>query len=160
MEEKSIPWIAFTSPMGHYEWLVMSFDLKNELSIFQRKMDALFYELYKFTIIYIDDVLVFSKTKLEHVGHLKKVLSLFMAHGIVISKSKMELFRINVKFLGVKVGDGHIKLQPHISTKILAFPNRIDDIKSLRQFLGLLNYARAFIPNLARLAGPFYAKKS
>ena len=85
MHPDSIEWTAFTYLLGHYEWLVMPFGLKNAPSIFQRKMDEVFSKYKKFVCIYIDDILVHSKSREEHVGHLKLVLSEFLKEGIIIS---------------------------------------------------------------------------
>ena len=64
---------VFTCSLRRYEWLVMPFGLKNTPSIFQRKMDEIFNKYRKFVCIYIDDILVHSKSREEHVGHLKLV---------------------------------------------------------------------------------------
>ena len=157
MHPESIEWTAFTCPLGHFEWLVMPFGLKNAPSIFQRKMDNVFNKYKKFVCVYIDDILVFSKTIEEHVSHLKLILSEFLKQGIIISGKKAQFFRKNIEFLGVEIGDGHIKLQPHIAKKILETPP-VRNIKALQQFLGLANYARPFIKNLGKLIGPLYSK--
>ena len=70
----------------------------------------------------------------------------------------MQLFQQTIEFLGVIIGDGKILLQPHISEKILTFPDKIEETKELQKFLGLLNYARSFIKNLSRIAGPLFSK--
>ena len=70
----------------------------------------------------------------------------------------MQLFQQTIEFLGVIIGNNKILLQPHISEKILTFPNKIEDTKELQKFLGLLNYARPFIRNLSRIAGPLFSK--
>ena len=57
----------------------------------------------------------------------------------------MQLFQQTIEFLGIIIGNGKILLQPHISEKILTFPNKIKDTKELQKFLGLLNYAGPFI---------------
>ena len=62
LDEPSRPWTAFTCPQGCYEWIVMPFGLKTAPSIFQRKMDNIFKNYYSFVLVYIDDILVFSKT--------------------------------------------------------------------------------------------------
>ena len=147
MHHESIEWTAFTCPLGHFEWLVMPFGLKNTSRIFRRKVDNIFDKYKNFVCVYIDDILIFSKTKEEHVSHLKLVLSEFLKHGIIISGKKAQLFRKNIEFLGVEIGDGHIKLQPHIAKKVLDTPP-IKNIKALQQFLGLANYARHLIKNL------------
>ena len=135
----------------------MPFGLKNALNIFQWKTDNIFNKYKIFVWVYINDILVFSKTKEEHVSHLKLVLSEFLKQGIVISGKKAQFFRKNIEFLGVVIGDGHIKFQPHIAKKILDTPP-IKNIKALQQFLGLANYARTFIKNLGKLIGPLYSK--
>ena len=70
----SIPWTTFSCPEGHFEWLVMPFGLKNAPSIFQRKMNNIFRDNDSFVAVYIDDILVFSKNKKKHIGHLQIVL--------------------------------------------------------------------------------------
>jgi deoxyuridine 5'-triphosphate nucleotidohydrolase len=157
MHPDSIPWTAFSCPEGFYEWIVMPFGLKNAPSIFQRKMDEIFLK-HKFVLVYIDDILVFSKTLEEHLGHLKLVFSEFIKHGIIISKKKTELCKTYINFLGVNIGEGKIKLQPHISKKILDMPDKLETLKELQTFLGLLNYARPFIKDLGKIAGPLFSK--
>ena len=107
----------------------MPFGLKNAPSIFQRKMDNIFRDNDSFVAVYIDDILVFSKNKKQHIGHLQIVLKKFEEHGIIISKSKMKLFQQTIKFLGVIIRDGKILLQPHISEKILTFLDKIEETK-------------------------------
>ena len=92
----------------------MPFGLKNAPSIFQRKIDDIFKESDSFVVVYIDDILVFSKNKKKHIGHLQIILKKFEEHGIIISKSKMQLFQQTIEFLGVIIGNGKIILQPHI----------------------------------------------
>ena len=160
MHPDSIKWTAFSCSKGLFEWKVMSFGLKNAPQIFQRKMDNIFGNYKEFTCTYIDDALVFSKTKEEHYLHLKQVLHLFEKFGLIISKSKMEICKTHISFLGTEIGNGKIRLQPHISQKILSFPDKMEDIKTLRAFLGLLNYARNFIKDLGKYTAPLYNKTS
>ena len=75
MHPNSIEWTAFTCPEGHFEWLVMPFGLKNAPNIFQRKMEDIFNKHKDFAIVYIDDILVFSKNRQEHKGHLQIIFS-------------------------------------------------------------------------------------
>ena len=115
MHLDNIPWITFCCLEGHFEWLVMPFGLKkNAPSVFQRKMDSIFRDNDSFVTVYIDDIFVFSKNKKKHIGHLQIVLKNFDRHGIIISKSKMQLFQPTIEFLGVIIGNGKILLQPHI----------------------------------------------
>ena len=70
----------------------------------------------------------------------------------------MQFIQQTIEFLGVIIRDGKILLQPHISEKILTFPDKIEETKELQKFLGLLNYARPFIQNLSRIASPLFSK--
>ena len=121
-------------------------------------MDNIFRDNDSFVAVYIDDILVFSKNKKKHIGHLQIVLKKFEEYGIIISKSKKQLFQHTIEFLGVIIGNGKILLQPHISEKFLTFPDKIEETKELQKILGLLNYTRPFIKNLSRIAGPLFSK--
>ena len=72
--------------------------VKNGPSLFQRKMDNIFNKYKNFVCVYIDDILVFRKTREEHVSHLKLVLSGFHKQGIVIGGKKAQFFRKNIEF--------------------------------------------------------------
>lgn len=159
MAKESIPWTTFSVPGGLYEWLVMPFGLKNAPAIFQRKMDMCFKELDSFVAVYIDDILVYSEGIEEHANHLKQVLRICEKEGLVLSKNKMKIATSEVEFLGMIIGNGKIRLQPHIIQKIADFSEEdLKTKKGLRSWLGILNYSRNHIPNLGRLLGPLYAK--
>ncbi|XBH80057.1 hypothetical protein VPH35_105882 [Triticum aestivum] len=158
MAEESIPWTAFTCPQGHYEWLVMPLGLKNAPALFQRKMQNIFNENQAFILVYVDDLLVFSKSYKEHIAHLEVFFRKVEQNGLILSKKKMEICKEKINFLGHEIGEGKIYLQEHIAKKILEFPDNMSDKKVLQQFLGIVNYARNYIDNLAKLAGPLYAK--
>ena len=70
----------------------------------------------------------------------------------------MELWKNHINFLGVILGEGKVKLQPHIATKVLDMPDKLDNTKDLQKFLGLVNYARNFIKDLGKITGPLYSK--
>ena len=69
----------------------------------------------------------------------------------------MEICKEKINFLGHEIGEGKIYLQDHIAKNILQFPNVMNDKKTLQQFLEIVNYARNYIKNLAKLSGPLYA---
>ena len=100
------------------------------------------------------------KTKEEHYLHLKQILHVFEKYGLIISKSNIEVCKNHISFLGAEIGNGKIKLQPHIAKKIIDFPDKMKDIKTLRSFLGLLNYARGYIKDLGKYTSPLYNKTS
>ena len=122
-------------------------------------MDSIFNPYKDFVLAYIDNILVYSKNKTDHVLHLKKTLALFEEHGIIISKTKIEHMKERINFLRVIIGEGQIEMQPHIAEKVLGLPdNYHNNLKGLQRFLGLLNYARQFIKYYGRIAGPLYSK--
>ena len=121
-------------------------------------MNNIFRDNDQFVAVYIDDILVFSKNKKKHIGHFQIVLKKFEEHGIIISKSKIQLFHRTIEFLGVIIGNSKILLQQHISEKIITFPDKIEETKELHKYLGLLNYARPFIKNLSRITGLLFSK--
>uniref|UniRef100_A0AAU7GJ24 RNA-directed DNA polymerase n=1 Tax=Nettle badnavirus 1 TaxID=3158948 RepID=A0AAU7GJ24_9VIRU len=161
MDEESIPWTAFISPAGLYEWLVMPFGLKNAPAVFQRKMDNCFRGTESFIAVYIDDILVFSRTIKEHEEHLKVMLEICKRNGLVLSPSKMKIACKEVEFLGATIREGRIKLQEHVIKKIADVEEKsLTSLKGLRSWLGVINYARAYIPRCGTLLGPLYSKTS
>ncbi|ABR01170.1 hypothetical protein [Lucky bamboo bacilliform virus] len=160
MSPESIEWTAFIVPGGLYEWLVMPFG-KNAPAVFQRKMDHCFAGTEKFIAVYIDYILIFSANDEEHVEHLKVFCAIVEKHGLILSSNKMQLGKGEIDFLGATLGNRKIKLQAHIIKKIAAFPEaQLTEKKGLRSWLGILNYARSYIPRLGILLGPLYQKTS
>ena len=150
LDEDSKPWTAFSCRCGLYEWNVMPFGLKNAPQIFQRMMDKIFGK-YSFILVYIDDILVFSKTFHEHIKHLELAFEELINNGLIVSRKKIKLFKNQIEFLGLELENGKVKLQEHILQKINNFPDKLEDLKTLQSFLGLLNYARPYIKTLSQL---------
>jgi hypothetical protein len=101
---------AFTTPFGHYEWNVMPSGLKNASSEFQNIMNDIVNLFTHFTIVYIDDVLIFSKSIKEHWKHLNSLLDTIKHSGLVVSAKKIKLFQTKIKFLGFDIFEGQICL--------------------------------------------------
>ena len=97
----NVPKTAFRTRYGHYEFLVMPFGLTNAPAAFMDLMNQVFQPyLDKFVIVFIDDILVYSKFKAEHVRHLKLVLSSLREHQLYAKFSKCEFWLNQVAFLG------------------------------------------------------------
>ncbi|AAB03327.1 aspartic protease/reverse transcriptase [Cassava vein mosaic virus] len=158
LEEDSKKYTAFTVPQGYYQWKVLPFGYHNSPSIFQQFMDRIFRPYYDFIIVYIDDILVFSKTIEEHKIHIAKFRDITLANGLIISKKKTELCKEKIDFLGVQIEQGGIELQPHIINKILEKHTKIKNKTELQSILGLLNQIRHFIPHLAQILLPIQKK--
>ena len=144
---------AFRSPIGLYEFTVMAFGLKNAPATFQRLMDKVLNGLYDFTIAYLDDIAIFSKTWEEHKGHLKIVLHRIQEAGLTIKAAKCHIGGSSIKYLGHMIGDGQIKPLSAKVEAIATWPKPTTK-KKVRAFLGLVGYYRKFIPKFSEIAAP------
>lgn len=150
------PKTAFRTRYGHYEWKVMPFGLTNAPACFQRLVNSLFSRyLDKFIVVYLDDILIFSNTAEEHLEHLRLVLEVLRQERLYAKLSKCQFFQTEVDFLGHKVSNGHIKVDPVKVAAVAEWP-RPTSVAELRSFLGMVNYFRRFIENHARICKPLY----
>ena len=98
MIEESKKLTAFSTPRGHYHWNVMPYGLNIAPQVFQRWMDTIFKDLKDCCVVYIEDILIFSKTKEEHKKHLKLLCETFQKHGIILSPKKIDLENESIEF--------------------------------------------------------------
>ena len=134
---EDVPKTAFNTPFGHYEFRVLSFGLTNAPATFQAVMNDIFGPyLGKFVLVYLDDILVFSKTPDEHAEHLKLVLQLLRDHLLSAKRSKCHLNTPELEFLGHIVGADGIRVDPKKTAvvKNWAVPSNVSEMRS---FLGL-----------------------
>jgi len=152
MAEDDIPKTAIITPFGLFEFLKMPFGLKNAAQTFQRMMDRIFNGVV-FVFVYLDDILIFSPTMTQHLKHLRQVLRLLDAHGLVINPAKCVFAAPSVEFLGHQVNaTGLVPLTRHVSAlQDLPQPK---DIPQLQRFLGLINFYRRFLPGIAGTLRP------
>jgi len=118
--------------------------LKNAPQIFQKRIDNIFKDLNHFCLVYIDDILVFSKTIGQHKDDVLTVTQRCIDHGIILGKNKCIYAKQKIQFLGLEIKVGQIILQKHILEKIKNFSEKIEDRKLLERFLGCLTYASDF----------------
>ncbi|GBG88009.1 hypothetical protein CBR_g46380 [Chara braunii] len=145
---------AFRTRYGHYEFIVMPFGLTNAPTTFQRCMNDLFRPwLDRFIVVYLDDILVFSRTLQEHEGHLRQVLEKLREANFKINAKKCEWAKTQVLYLGhVLDGDG-IKPEDSKIAAIRDWPTP-RTLTELRSFLGLANYYKKFVRNFSTIAAP------
>ncbi len=156
MHPDDIEKTAFATKSGIYEFLKMPFGLVNAAATFQRSMDRILKkEKGKYVIIYIDDILIYSKTMLEHKDHVKVVMGKLKDAGLELNEKKCVFCAEKIKFLGHIISGGTIMPDPERVKAIreLKMPSTKRQIQS---YLGLINYCRKFIKNLAMKAAPFY----
>lgn len=152
VNEEDISKTAVITPFGLYEFLRMPFGLCNAAQTFQRFMDEVVRGL-PFVAVYLDDVLVFSKNPEEHLENLRLLFERFKKFGILINASKCVLGVSELDFLGHHISsDGIGPMQKKADAiKNFAQPSTI---KSLRQFLALINFYRKFLPHGAETQHP------
>ena len=152
VEPSDISKTAITTPFGLFEFVRMPFGLRNAAQTFQRFIDEVLRGL-DFVYAYIDDVLIASTTAEEHLHHLRIIFQRFQDYGIVINPSKSEFGSASLDFLGHHVSaEGISPLSSKVQI-IQDFPPPTS-LRSLREFLGLVNFYRRFIPNCATLMQP------
>ncbi|XP_019194742.1 PREDICTED: uncharacterized protein LOC109188551 [Ipomoea nil] len=111
--DKDIPKTAFRTRYGHYEFTVMPFGLTNAPAIFMDLMNRVFKpHLDDFVIVFIDDILVYSKDKEEHGGHLRTVLQILREKQLYAKFSKCEFWKDSVTFLGHVIESRGISVDP------------------------------------------------
>ncbi|GJZ92016.1 putative reverse transcriptase domain-containing protein, partial [Tanacetum coccineum] len=146
--------IAFRTRYGHYEFQVMPFGLTNAPAVFMDLMNRVCKPyLDKFVIVFIDDILIYSKNKQEHEEHLKLILELLKKEELYAKFSMCEFWIPKVQFLGHVIDSQGIHVDPTKieSIKYWASPKSPTEI---RQFLGLAGYYRRFIKGFSKIAKP------
>ncbi|GJQ89777.1 reverse transcriptase domain-containing protein [Tanacetum coccineum] len=154
VREEDIPKTAFRTRYGHYEFQVMPFGLTNAPAVFMDLMNRVCKPyLDKFVIVFIDDILIYSKNKEEHEEHLKLILELLKKEELYAKFSKCEFWIPKVQFLGHVIDSKGIHVDPAKieSVKDWASPKSATEI---RQFLGLAGYYRRFIEGFSKIAKP------
>ena len=148
---------AFQTEWGSFQFKVMPFGLANAPATFQRTMDMAFQDFSTgdnpFTTVYMDDIVIFSKTWKEHVAHVKKVLQRLSELRLYVKASKCEWGLAEIDFVGFRVGAHGVATQPEKieALKTWKTPKNIADIRS---FAGFANFYQKFVPNYAHLMAP------
>ena len=157
MSEDSIPYTAFTvGPLGLYECVWMPFGLTNAPATFQRLMESCLGDLHlQYCIIYLDDIIVFSKTPEEHIDRLRSVFQKLDQAGLHLKPSKCEFFKKRVEYLGHIVSENGIETNPKKIKAIVDWP-RPQTVTQMCSFLGFCNYYHKFIHRYAQIAKPLY----
>ena len=155
LDGKSKPLMAFTvGPLGFYKCVQMPFGLTNAPATFQRLMETCLSDLHlNWCIIYLDDVIVFSKTPQEHIERLEAVFMKISDAGLKLKPSKCEFFRKRIHYLGHIVSDKGIETDPKKIEAIVDWPHP-RTVHEVRKFLGFMNYYRKFVYKYAQIAKP------
>lgn len=154
MRAEDVHKTAFRSRYGSYEWLVLPMGLTNAPATFMHLMNQIFREhLDRFVIVFLDDVLVYSRTLAEHRRHVRLVLDILRKHQLYAKESKCEFFRDHVDFLGHRVDRDGVHMMDDKVRAIRDWPTP-KSVEEVRSFLGMVGYYRKFIANFSNLAAP------
>ena len=158
MEEKAIPYTAFSvASMGMYEFTRMPFGLCNAPATFQRLMQTCLGELnLTYALIYLDDVVVFSKDREGAIERLRAVFSRFRENNLKLKPSKCEFFKEEIDYLAHHVDKNGIRPSARNLDAIAKWAPPTT-FTSLRGFLGIVGHYRRFIKDFARKAEPLFA---
>jgi hypothetical protein len=154
LKPSNIPKTAFSTRYGLYEYPVMSFGLTNAPAYFKYLMNSVFMpELDKFVIVFIDDILIYSKNLEDHARYLHIILQRLREHYLYAKFSKCEFWLDTVKFLGHTISNDGISIDPSKVQKVMDWepPTSVHQIRS---FLGLAGYYHRFIPDFYKIAKP------
>ncbi|WVZ98035.1 hypothetical protein U9M48_043518 [Paspalum notatum var. saurae] len=152
--EEDIPKTAFSTGYGLYEYLVMSFGLTNAPAFFMYMMNSVFMnELDKFVVVFIDDILIYSKSEKEHEEHLKVVLTRLREHKLYAKFSKCAFLLKEVSFLGHILSEKGVAVDPSKVKDVLNW-KQPETVTEIRSFLGLAGYYRRFIKDFSKTAKP------
>lgn len=152
---EDIPKTAITTPFGLFEFPFMSFGLRNAAQTFQRFIDEVLRGL-DFCYAYIDDILVVSESKEQHVQDLRTLFTRLAEYGILVNPANRVFGETQVKFLGYSVTAAGTRPLPEKVEAILRYPVP-DTVKQLRRFLGMVNFYRRFVRGAAELQAPLNA---
>jgi hypothetical protein len=152
--ESDIPKTAFHTRYGLYEYIVMSFGLTNAPAYFMYLTNKVFMEyLDKFVVVFIDDILIFSKTEEEHKKHLIIVLEKLRSNQLYDKFSKCEFWLTEVTFRGHVISAGGVPVDPSKVRDVLNWMPPMN-ASEIRSFLVLTGYYHRFIKDFSKIAKP------
>ena len=148
---------AFRTKYIAYKSVVMNFGMTNAPSTFVTLMNLVFRSLIgKSVVIYLDNIIVFSKSKAQHKVDLRNVLNILCDNQLYAKPSKCQFYEKSLTFLGHIISASGIKPNPEKIKAIVELP-RPTNILGLQSFLGLVAFVRKFIPNCSKLIAPLTA---
>ena len=154
VKEEDIPKTTFRTRYGHYEFLVMSFGLTNALAVFMDTMNRVFHDyLDQFIVVFIDDILIYSKTSEEHKEHLRKALERLRREKLYAKLEKCEFWLDSVSFLKHVISIEGVAVDPE-KVKAVVKWTRPTSVFEIQSFLGFAGYYRCFIEGFSKLSGP------
>ncbi|CAC5402690.1 unnamed protein product [Mytilus coruscus] len=145
---------AFVTPSGVYQWKRRPFGIASAPASFQHMLTHVLHGLnYQMALVYVDDILVFSRNFEEHMKNLQLVFDRLLSAGLTLKPSKCEFAQKEVLYLGHRISREGVKVDQSKVEAVKSFPVPKTETQ-VRSFLGLCNYYRKFIKNFAYIAKP------
>ncbi|XP_078264112.1 uncharacterized protein LOC144598103 [Rhinoraja longicauda] len=151
---EDVPKTAIITPFGLYEFVRMPFGLKNAAQSFQRLMNGVCRGL-DFLFVYLDDILVASRSRQEHCAHLRQLFQRLSEHGLAINLAKCRFGVATIDFLGHRVSSQGAVPLPDKVDAIRRFP-RPSSVRGLQEFVGMVAFYHRFLPSAAHIMRPLY----
>ncbi len=147
---------AFITPDGLYEWNVLAQGLKNSPPSFQRVMMDILSPCRQFSLVYIDDIVVYSRSFEEHLNHVTQILSILLNHNFQLNPSKCSICHQQIDYLSHTISEYGVKPNDEKIQAIMKLrePTKLAEAN---KFLGALSWYRKFIPQFATIAAPIHA---
>ncbi|GAU51584.1 hypothetical protein TSUD_414280 [Trifolium subterraneum] len=154
VKTEDVPKTAFRTRYGHYEYTVIPFGVTNAPGVFMEYMNRIFHSfLDKFVVVFIDDILIHSKSEEEHKEHLRIALQVLKEKKLYAKLSKCEFWLEEVSFLGHVISSGGIAVDPAKVDAVMKWGTP-ESVSEIRSFLGLAGYYRRFIEEFSKMALP------
>jgi hypothetical protein len=145
---------TFRTRYGHYEFVVVPFGLTNALANFMCLMNNVLNNfLDRFLLVFIENILIYSKNKEEHEEHLRLVLQVLREHQIYTKFRKCDFFQKQVHYLGHVISEEGVEVDPDKIRSIMEWPTP-KDVYDIRSFMGLARYYKRFIKGFSRIGCP------
>jgi hypothetical protein len=154
IKDEDIHKTSFRTRYGHYEFVVVPFGLTNAPTTFMCLMNNVLNKyLDKFVPVFIDDILIYSKTKEEHEEHLRLVLQVLREHQLYAKYNKCDFFQRQIQYLGHVILEDGVAVDPKNIKAIMDWPTP-RNVSEVRSFMGLVGYYRRFIKGFSKIGHP------
>ncbi|CAN6347636.1 unnamed protein product [Urochloa humidicola] len=156
MKPEDIQKTAFTTHLGHFEYVVMPFGLTNAPATFQTLMNTVLAQfLRKFALVFFDDILIYSSSLKDHVSHLRSILEALRENQLYAKLSKCSFAQSEIEYLGHVINAQGVATDPSKIEIIKKWPSPTS-VTELRAFLGLAGYYRRFIKGYGIICKPLF----
>lgn len=150
---------AFCTSFGKYQYKRVSFGLQVGSSVLSSYLDGLFHDInFVYLIKFLDDIVIYSKDKEDHLKHLKEVINRLSQNNLTVNVEKAKFFCREINFLGHRIKDNTICIDPERTIAIKDFPVP-NTVKQVRRFVGMCGYWSRYIPRYSDICAPLHRLK-